>query len=109
MTGEEVSSVALPKLTPDEKRKALEKAQDMRSRRAAIREDLKAGRVTLKEILNSADDEVVAKMRVAYLLQSLPQVGKVTSRRIMDEIGIHESRRVQGLGKRQIGALLERF
>jgi hypothetical protein len=101
--------MALPKLTPDEKRKALEKAQEMRSRRAAIREDLKAGKVSLKDILTNTEDEVVSKMRVAYLLQSLPQVGKVTSRKIMDEIGIHESRRVQGLGKRQIGALLEKF
>ena len=48
-------------------------------------------------------------MRVSYLLQSLPQVGKVTSRRIMKEIGIHENRRVQGLGKRQIEALMEKF
>jgi hypothetical protein len=101
--------MALPKLTPEEKRQALLKAQDMRSRRAKIRENLKSGKVELKDILSRADEEVVAKMRVAYLLQSLPQIGKVTSRKIMDEIGIHESRRVQGLGKRQIDALLERF
>jgi hypothetical protein len=101
--------VALPKLTLEEKRKALEKAQDMRSQRAAIREDLKSGKVSLKDVLAQTENEVVAKMRVAYLLQSLPQVGKVTRRRIMDEIGIHESRRVQGLGKRQINALLEKF
>lgn len=101
--------MALPKLSLEDKRKALQKAQDMRSRRAVIRESLKSGKVTLKDILCQTDDEVIARMRVAYLLQSLPQVGKVTSRKIMEEIGIHESRRVQGLGKRQIGALLERF
>jgi len=101
--------MALPKLTPEEKRRALLKAQDMRSRRAEIRENLKSGKLDLKAILSKTDDEVVAKMRVAYLLQSLPQVGKVTTRKVMEEIGIHESRRVQGLGKRQIGALLERF
>ncbi|HKM17093.1 MAG TPA: nucleoid-associated protein, partial [Limnochordia bacterium] len=38
-----------------------------------------------------------------------PQVGKVTSKKIMEEIGINENRRVQGLGKRQINALLERL
>jgi hypothetical protein len=101
--------MALPKLSLEEKRKALQKAQDMRSQRAVIRESLKSGKVTLSDVLTRADEEVVARMRVAYLLQSLPQVGKVTSRKIMDEIGIHESRRVQGLGKRQIDALLERF
>jgi len=96
-------------LTPDEKRRALEKAQEMRSRRADVREQLKKGKISLEEVLKQVDDEVVGKMRVVYLLQSLPQVGKVTSRKIMDEIGIHESRRVQGLGKRQIGALLEKL
>lgn len=101
--------MALPKLSTEEKQQALLKAQEMRSRRAEIRGKLKSGKIDLKTILSKTDDQVVAKMRVVYLLQSLPQVGKVTTRRVMEEIGIHESRRVQGLGKRQIVALLERF
>ncbi len=101
--------VALPKLTPEEKRKALAKAQAMRSKRADIRRRLKEGQLTLQQVLGQADDEVVARMRVAYLLESLPKVGKVTTKKIMEEIGIDESRRVQGLGSRQRGALLERL
>lgn len=101
--------MALPQLTAAEKQKALEKAQAMRSKRAELRTKLKSGSVTLQEVLDSADDEVIAKMRVAYLIQSLPQVGKVTSKKIMEEIGINENRRVRGLGKRQINALLERL
>lgn len=101
--------MALPKLTPEEKRKALAKAQAMRSKRADIRRRLKEGQLTLQQVLGQADDEVVARMRVAYLLESLPKVGKVTTKKIMEEIGIDESRRVQGLGSRQRGALLERL
>jgi len=101
--------MALPKLSMAEKKKALQKAQEMRSKRAELRAKLKSGAISLQEVLNSIDDEVVAKMRVAYLIQSLPQVGKVTSKKIMEEIGINENRRVQGLGKRQINALLERL
>ncbi|MFS8543062.1 MAG: integration host factor [Limnochordales bacterium] len=101
--------MTLPKLTPEEKRKALAKAQAMRSARARLRQDLKRGAITLREVLERADDEVVQKMRVAYLLQSLPQVGKVTTDRVMNDIGIHANRRVQGLGHRQRMALLERF
>ena len=101
--------MALPKLTPGEKMQALAKAQEMRSLRADIRVKLKSGTMTLQEVFDVADDEVIGRMRVSYLLQSLPQVGKVTSRRIMDEIGIHENRRVRGLGKRQVEALMERF
>ncbi len=101
--------MGLPELTPEQKARALEKAQEMRSKRAQLREQLKKGQTTLEEVLGSSEDEVIGKMRVVYLIQSLPQVGKVTSKRIMDEIGINENRRVQGLGKRQIDALLQRL
>lgn len=102
--------MTLPKLTPDEKLKALEKAQRMRSERAELRKQLKMGKITLEEVLQkSEDDETIGKMRVLYLLQSLPRVGKARSLKLMEEIGIAESRRVQGLGTRQKEALLERF
>jgi len=99
----------LPVLTLSEKKEALEKAQKMRSERKEIREQLKTGRMALNEVLSRDNDEVMGKMRVAYLLASLPRVGKTTAKKVMDEIGIDESRRVQGLGKRQKEALLARF
>ncbi|MEW6031683.1 MAG: integration host factor, actinobacterial type [Bacillota bacterium] len=101
--------MTLPALTMGQRREALGKAQEMRSERKRIREKLKKGSLSLREALDRSDDEVMAKMRVAYLLASLPRVGKTTARKIMDEIGIDSSRRVQGLGKRQREALLERF
>lgn len=101
--------MTLPALTMGQRRQALGKAQEMRSERKRIRERLKKGTLSLKEALDKSDTEVLAKMRVAYLLASLPRVGKTTARKIMDEIGIDGSRRVQGLGKRQREALLERF
>ncbi|MCL6580351.1 MAG: integration host factor [Firmicutes bacterium] len=101
--------MTLPALTMGQRREALGKDQEMRSQRKRIREKLKKGDLTLKEALDRSDDEVLAKMRVAYLLASLPRVGKTTARKIMEEIGIDGSRRVQGLGKRQREALLERF
>ncbi|NLG84982.1 MAG: integration host factor [Firmicutes bacterium] len=101
--------MALPKLTLEEKRKALKKAQEIRSKRAQIRQELKQGKTTLREVLAKIDDDVIAKMRVAYLLESLPRIGKIRTRKIMSDIGIDEARRVQGLGTRQKQALLERF
>jgi hypothetical protein len=101
--------MSLPKLTLEEKRRALKKAQLMRSRRAEIRQELKKGNMTLTDVLSKSDDEVIGRMRVAYLLQSLPKIGKVRTRKIMEDIGINESRRVQGLGSRQKQALIERF
>ncbi|MBO8125979.1 MAG: integration host factor [Firmicutes bacterium] len=101
--------MGLPKLTPEEKRKALKKAQEMRSRRAEIRKKLKCGELSLADVLAQTDDEAIARMRVAYLLESLPKIGKVSTKKIMKEIGINESRRVQGLGERQRAELLERL
>ena len=81
----------------------------MRSKRAELRNKLKKGTITLREVLEKTDDEVVARMSVTYLLQSLPQVGKVTSEKLMREIGIKENRRVQGLGNRHKEQLLTRL
>ncbi|MGE5530385.1 MAG: integration host factor, actinobacterial type [Patescibacteria group bacterium] len=101
--------MALPRLSVEEKKKALKKAQEIRSKRARIRQNLKNGKTTIREVLANINDDVVAKMRVAYLLESLPRIGKVRTRKIMTDIGINETRRVQGLGSRQKQALLERL
>lgn len=75
-----------------------------------MKEKLKAGSMTLKDLLDqSAKDEVVAKMKVVAVLESLPGLGKVKARRLMEEIGISETRRIQGLGEQQRKRLLEKL
>jgi hypothetical protein len=101
--------MTIPSLSPEQRREALAKAQKMRRERAELRAKLKAGEVTLEEVLNETENEVITKMRVSYLLESLPHIGKVTSKKIMEEIGINENRRVQGLGERQKAELLKRL
>jgi len=101
--------VALPKLSLDEKKLALKKAQEVRSQRAKIRQNLKNGKTTIMEVLANINDDVIAKMRVVYLLESLPRIGKIKTQKIMSDIGIDETRRIQGLGNRQKQALIERL
>lgn len=101
--------MTIPKLSADERSKALAKAQQIRSQRMEVRQQLKAGKLTLADVLSDPDNEIYAKMRVKYLLESLPQVGKITAAKLMEEIGIDEARRVQGLGSRQKNALLEKL
>ncbi|MBQ2764581.1 MAG: integration host factor [Firmicutes bacterium] len=100
--------MAVPNLSTEERAKALQKAQEMRSQRMALRKELKAGNVSLEDVLKR-EDEIVTRMKVKYLLESLPNVGKITAASIMEEIGINESRRVQGLGKRQKAMILEKL
>lgn len=101
--------MALPKLSLDEKKKALKKAQEVRSQRAKIRQNLKNGKTTIREVLANINDDIIARMRVVYLLESLPRIGKIKTRKIMSDIGIDETRRIQGLGNRQKQALIERL
>lgn len=104
-----VNKIAIPQLTMDDRQNALQKAQEMRSKRMTLRKQLKAGQVKLEDIIDDLENEVVSRMRVKYLLESLPKVGKITAKAIMEEIGIDESRRVQGLGSRQKRFLLEKM
>lgn len=101
--------MALPELSGEEKLSALKKAQEMRSKRKEIRAELKKGSLGLKEIFESVDDDLYGKMRVIYMLESLPRVGKITAQKLMLEIGIDQARRLKGLGQRQKNALLERL
>ena len=97
-----------PALTPEQRRAALEKAAEARAARAAVKAKLKMGSLSLAEALAS-DDVHIAKMKVVAMLEALPKVGKVKARRIMDEVGIADNRRIQGLGAQQRAALLERL
>jgi hypothetical protein len=99
-----------PSLSPDQRQAALDKAAAARRVRAELKEKLKMGSLSLKELLDQgAGDDVVAKMKVVAVLESLPGLGKVKARRLMEEIGISETRRVQGLGDQQRRKLLERL
>lgn len=95
-----------PQLTPEHRAAALQKAAEARTARAEIKARLKMGSMTLREALDS-DDVNVEKLKVVSMLESLPGVGKVKARRLMEDIGIADNRRVQGLGAQQRKALLE--
>ncbi|MGH9225343.1 MAG: integration host factor, actinobacterial type [Acidimicrobiales bacterium] len=99
-----------PQLSPEQRQAALDKAAAARRQRAELKEKLKMGSLSLKELFDQGErDEVVGKMKVLAVLESLPGVGKVRARRIMGEVEISEARRVRGLGDQQRKALLKLF
>jgi len=95
-----------PQLTPEQRKNALDKAAAARAARAELKNQLKNGAVSLSEALSSTDD-TVGKLKVVSLLESLPGVGKVKARKIMEEVGIADNRKIQGLGAQQKKALLD--
>ena len=98
--------MALPQLTDEQRKAALEKSAQARHARAELRANIKSGKVTLEEVLDS-DDPIANRMKVSALIESLPGYGKAKATKIMDELGISASRRVKGLGARQREQLLE--
>ena len=101
--------MAIPTLTEEERKAALEKAKEARIKRAEVREQLKEGKLTLKEVVDMKDDPIIGRMKVSTLIETLPGYGKAKSEKIMNELQIAESRRLRGLGDRQQAALLERL
>lgn len=102
--------MSLPHLDPEERRAALRKATQARQIRAELKQMLKAGEVSLRDVLVRADHaEPLAKMRVLEVLEAMPAHGPVKARRVMEELGIAPSRRLRGLGARQRAALLAHF
>ena len=102
--------MALPPLTPEQRQAALDKAAASRRERAEVKNRLKHGGGSLVEVLEEGQrNEVVGKMKVVDLLQSVPGFGRVRARQTMERLGIAESRRVRGLGAKQLAALRSEF
>lgn len=99
----------LPVLSAEDRAKALEKAAEARRKRAELKGQLKSGKLTLTDMLTRQGDDTVGKMKVSTVLESLPGVGKVRARKIMEKLDISASRRVRGLGAKQRESLLGEF
>ena len=97
---------APPKLTTQERRDALKAAVAARRSRAAFKEEIKVGKKSWKDAF-SAQDESIKKMRVRELIESVPGVGEVRAKNILERAGISPTRRVGGVGRSQYEKLLE--
>ena len=102
--------MALPPLTPEQRQAALDKAAASRRERAEVKNRLKHSGASIVDVLHEGqENEVIGKMRVVELLQSMPGLGKVRARQVMERLSISESRRVRGLGTKQVAALEREF
>lgn len=97
-------------LTDEQRAVARARAIDVRRRRAQAKSAVKAGRLRLSEVVEQArHDDALAGMRVRDLIASLPGVGDVKTRQIMEHVGIAPTRRIAGLGGRQGAELVAIF
>lgn len=102
--------MSLPSLTAEQRAAALEKAAVARRTRAQLKERLKRNGTSLRDVLaTGATDDVIGKMRVSEVIESMPGVGKVRAAKIMEKLEIAPSRRLRGLGAKQRSALEAEF
>jgi|TARA_B110000438_G_scaffold22542_1_gene20395 hypothetical protein len=99
-----------PTLSSEQRQEALNQAAIARRIRADTKDELKLGSLSFDALLDLAKhDEMIGKMKVLAVLESMPGLGKVKSRRLMAEIGIASNRRLRGLGETQKVLLSEFF
>ena len=99
----------LPTLTPEQRQRGVGEGGRGAPQAAELKAQLKSGNMSLATVLAKDSDETVGKMKVSSVLESMPGVGKVRARKIMEKLDISASRRVRGLGSKQKDALLAEF
>jgi hypothetical protein len=95
--------VTIPPLSDEQRQQARHAATE-------ARQDLRSGERSLAQVLDLAEtDDVVAHAKVIDVLKALPRVGAVRANRVMERLDIAANRRLRGLGKHQIAALIAEF
>jgi hypothetical protein len=100
--------MALPTISPEARTEALAMAAQARKDRAAGKDALRKGAITLADVLSDPASPL-QRAYVRQVLEALPGVGRVKADQAMREIDIDPRRRIQGLGDRQRTELLARF
>jgi hypothetical protein len=85
---------------------ALARANDIRSRRAQLKRDLKAGRLRIHELLLEPPD-YLETAKVFDLLLAVPKYGRVKVNKILSQCRISPSKTIGGLSHRQRAELVE--
>jgi hypothetical protein len=80
----------------------------VRSRRAALKADLKRGDANIRDVLVAPPDFLLTA-KVVDLLMAAPKCGRVKSARIMELCRISPSKTIGGLSERQRAELLAYF
>ncbi len=97
-----------PERSLDQRMDALSRANQVRSRRAALKGELKRGVVSIREVL-TAPPEYLLTAKVVDLLMAAPKCGRVKSAKILEQCRISPSKTVGGLSDRQRSELLAFF
>jgi hypothetical protein len=97
--------IAAPERSLVQRMEALARANDVRSQRAQLKRDLKAGRQAIHELLLEPP-EYLETAKVFDLLLAVPKYGRVKVNKILTQCKISPSKTVGGLSQRQRAELV---
>ena len=97
---------ALPQRSTQQRRAALAQANRVRTKRAALKADLKAGRCSLAALL-AEPPEYLASAKVVELLVAVPGYGPAKAARLLERRRVNPKKTVAGLSERQRDELIE--
>ncbi len=98
-TARHISS-AVPERTNAQRMEALNRANEIRTERAVLKRDLKAGRKSPHDLLLSPP-EWLESMKIFDFLFALPKIGRVKANKILQVSRISPSKTIGGLSARQ--------
>jgi len=92
--------VQTPQRSLAQRREALEKANEIRSKRAQLKRDLKAGRISIYDLLVSPP-HYIETAKVLDVLLAVPKYGRVKANKALRMCRISANKTVGGLSERQ--------
>ena len=96
---------AAPERSLSQRMDALQRANDIRMKRAQLKRDLKAGRVRINQLL-IAPPEYLETAKVIDFLLAVPKYGRVKANKVLNQCRISPSKTIGGLSERQRAELV---
>jgi hypothetical protein len=98
-------STAAPERTTVQRMEALQRANEIRTKRATLKRDLKAGRSSIHLLLLDPPD-YVETAKVFDMLLAVPKYGRVKVKKVLMVCRISPSKTIGGLSERQRAELI---
>lgn len=86
--------------------RALRRANEIRTKRAKLKRDLKGGKVQIEQLLLDPPDYVLSAKAFDMIL-AVPKYGRVKANKILTQCRISPSKTIGGLSERQRAELVE--
>jgi hypothetical protein len=97
-----------PTRSLDQRMEALNRANEIRVKRAELKRQLKSGGARIEQVIADPPDYVLTA-KVYDMLVAVPRLGRVKVGRLLTQCRISQSKTVGGLSERQRGELLDLF